>query len=111
MNGSLITLLCIAYFALVVCALSPSRAPDPGAGALEDSANEAERVVAFARSSSDHDAESRRVARLISATVLSLQQRERHDAGAVRVARGARRTGRPDGPCTRPRSRQRGVRV
>ena len=116
MNGSLIAILCIAYFVLIACALSLTRAADLGDHALENADNDAERVeservIAYARSSTDHDAESRRVAQLIGATVMGLQQGDRHRAGGLRPVRVERRSGPSDRPCTRPQSSRRNVRV
>ena len=115
LNGSLVAVLCIAYFVLIVCALAFGRAAADGDRAMLRCENELDRrrrqhslaatrqnsalpaVVTYARTTSDDEATSRRVAQMIDATVLSLRPSERRCSVEPRATRCERRT-RPSTP-------------
>jgi len=109
LNGSLVAVLCLAYFVLIASALAFGRAAGDGDRAMVRYDNELERrrrrhtpstaredsalpnVVAYARTTSDDDAASRRVAEMIDATVLSLRPSERSCSAEPRATRCERR--------------------
>ena len=112
LNGSLVAVLCIAYFALIVCALPLGCAAGDGDRAMARSDDELERrrrlrspaatclgsersVVAYARTTMDHDAASREAAQTIGAMVLTLQRSARLDSGEHRAIRCEHRRGTP----------------
>lgn len=120
LNGSLVAILCIAYFVLIACALAFGRSAADGDQAMVRSENELARrrrqhsfaatredsslpaVVTYARTTSDDEATARRVAQMIDATVLSLRPSPRSCSVEPRTARCERRA--------RP-ARQRSVRT
>jgi hypothetical protein len=111
LNGSLVAVLCIAYFVLIACALAFGRtSAADGDQAMIRSENEQDRrrrqhsfattrqdsalpaVVTYARTTTDDEAAARRVAQMIDDTVLSLRPSGRSCSVEPRAARCERRT-------------------
>jgi hypothetical protein len=82
LNGSLVAVLCLAYFVLFAVALSYGQSPaEDAAGMAQRSTRStrpgAETIVAYTRSARDHQARSHRTDQAIGAIVLSLRHGQR----------------------------------